>query len=128
MLCVRIPGGRTTALQLKTLAELAKTYGNGLLDLTTRQQFQLRHLTIEHVPIVFKKLEEVGLTSAQTGMDNVRNIMTCPLAGLNPEREYRCNGRRVGIQSRDPLESSVFEFAEEIQCGDCRMPRQLPAL
>ena len=30
-------------------------------------------------------MEEAGLTSQQTGMDNVRNIMTCPVAGLSPD-------------------------------------------
>jgi ferredoxin-nitrite reductase len=50
MVRVRIPGGRTTTEQIRTLAHLAKTYGNGLLDLTTRQQFQLRQLRIAHVP------------------------------------------------------------------------------
>jgi ferredoxin-nitrite reductase len=82
MIRVRIPGGRATSVQIRTLARLAHTYGNGVLDLTTRQQFQLRQLRIEHVPEVFQQMEEAGLCSLQTGMDNVRNIMTCPVAGL----------------------------------------------
>lgn len=85
MIRVRIPGGRTTTLQLRALADIASTYGNGILDLTTRQQIQLRHIRIEHVPIIFRKMEEASLTSMQTGMDNVRNIMTCPVAGLSPD-------------------------------------------
>lgn len=84
MIRVRIPGGRTTSAQLRTLAEIAKTFGNGQLDFTTRQQIQVRHLQIEHVPEVFTRMDEVGLTSIQTGLDNVRNIMTCPVAGLSP--------------------------------------------
>src|SRR5512134_3975237 len=85
MLRVRVPGGRTTSFQLRALAETAATYGNGLLDLTTRQQVQLRHLRINDVPAVFAKLEEVGLTSLQTGMDSVRNVMTCPVSGISPD-------------------------------------------
>jgi ferredoxin-nitrite reductase len=84
MIRVRIPGGRATSAQLRTLAEIAKTFGNGQLDFTTRQQIQVRHLQIEHVPEVFARMDEVGLTSLQTGLDNVRNIMTCPVAGLSP--------------------------------------------
>jgi ferredoxin-nitrite reductase len=83
MIRVRMPGGRATSAQLRTLAEIAKTFGNGQLDLTTRQQFQVRHLQIKHVPEVFVRMDEVGLTSLQTGLDNVRNIMTCPVAGLS---------------------------------------------
>jgi ferredoxin-nitrite reductase len=84
MLRVRLAGGQTTSAQLQALADVALGYGNGVIDLTTRQQVQLRHLTIENVPVVFAKLAEAGLTSLQTGMDTVRNVMTCPVAGLNP--------------------------------------------
>lgn len=85
MVRVRMPGGQTTTAQLRALAEIAAGYGNGLLDVTTRQQVQLRHLRIGDVPAVFARMEEVGLTSVQTGMDNVRNVMTCPVAGLSPD-------------------------------------------
>ncbi len=85
MIRVRIPGGRSNATHMRTLAAIAAKYGNGLLDLTTRQQVQLRHIRIEQVPDVFAAMEEAGLTSLQTGMDNVRNIMTCPVAGLHPD-------------------------------------------
>ncbi len=85
MIRVRIPGGKTGSYQLKALADIAGTYGNGVLDLTTRQQIQLRQIKIEDVPAVFAKMEAVGLTSLQTGMDNVRNVMTCPVAGLSPD-------------------------------------------
>jgi ferredoxin-nitrite reductase len=85
MIRVRIPGGRTGSYQLRALAEIASTYGNGVLDVTTRQQIQLRQIRIDDIPKIFARMEEVGLTSMQTGMDNVRNIMTCPVAGLTPE-------------------------------------------
>ena len=70
--------------QLRGLAEIATHYGNGLIDVTTRQQVQLRHVRMESVPAIFEQLDTVGLTTLQTGMDNVRNVMTCPVAGLNP--------------------------------------------
>lgn len=85
MLRVRIPGGRATSAQVRTLGEIAAEYGNGVLDLTTRQQVQVRQIAIERVPAIFTKMEEVGLTTLQTGMDTVRNVMTCPVAGLNPD-------------------------------------------
>lgn len=85
MIRVRIPGGRTASYQMRALADIAAHHGNGVLDVTTRQQVQLRHLRINDVPAVFAKMDEVGLTSLQTGMDNIRNIMTCPVAGLSPD-------------------------------------------
>jgi ferredoxin-nitrite reductase len=85
MIRVRMPGGKTGSYQLRALAEIAGTYGNGVLDLTTRQQIQLRQIRIEDVPAVFAKMDEVGINSLQTGMDNVRGVMTCPVAGINPD-------------------------------------------
>ena len=84
MLRVRIPNGQTFSYQVKILAQIAQGFGNGVIDVTTRQQFQIRHLKIENVPEVFELLEMSGLTSTQTGQDNVRNIMGCPVAGIHP--------------------------------------------
>lgn len=84
MLRVRIPGGELRPVHIQTLATIAETYGNSIVDVTTRQQIQLRHLDIASIPHIFDVLRAVGLTSLQTGMDTVRNILTCPIAGLNP--------------------------------------------
>jgi len=85
MLRVRIPNGYAHSYQLKALAYIAGHYGNGQIDVTTRQQVQLRHLKIEDVPAVFDLMDSVGLTAVQTGMDSIRNIMGCPVAGLHPK-------------------------------------------
>lgn len=82
MMWVRITSGITDATQLRTLAAIAAEFGRGRLDITTRQQLQLRWLRIEDIPTVVDRLTEVGLTSLQTGMDNIRNVVGCPVAGL----------------------------------------------
>lgn len=87
MLRVRIPNGLSFSHQVIALSFISATFGNGVIDMTTRQQVQLRHLKIESIPKVFDLLEEAGLTSCQTGMDSVRNIMGCPIAGLNPKEK-----------------------------------------
>jgi NAD(P)H-dependent nitrite reductase large subunit len=84
MMRVRMPNGLTNARQLRTLAEISRDYGPAFLDITTRQQVQLRGFGIEQVPEIWSRLEGVGLASLQTGMDNIRNVIGCPLAGLTP--------------------------------------------
>ena len=64
------------------MADLSDEYGKGFVDLTTRQQVQLRWFRIEHVPAIFARLAAVGLDVRQTGMDNIRNVMGCPLTGV----------------------------------------------
>jgi ferredoxin-nitrite reductase len=82
MMRVRITNGITDATQLQTPAGIAAEFGRGRLDITTRQQIQLRWLRIDDIPTVLARLAEVGLTSLQTGMDNIRNVVGCPVAGL----------------------------------------------
>jgi NAD(P)H-dependent nitrite reductase large subunit len=84
MMRVRMPNGLTNAVQIRTIAAISREFEPGFADITTRQQIQLRGFGIEHVPDIWRRLETVGLVSIQTGMDNIRNIAGCPLAGLTP--------------------------------------------
>src|SRR5205809_7942959 len=84
MMRIRMPNGFTTSAQLAVIADLSKRLGNGMLDITTRQQIELRGYTIESVPEIFERLRGVDLRTLQTGQDNVRNINGCALAGLTP--------------------------------------------
>ena len=84
MMRIRMPNGFTRAEQLRAIAELSRRLGNGVLDITTRQQIELRGFTLASVPEIWEKLRGVDLGSLQTGVDNGRNINGCPLAGLNP--------------------------------------------
>jgi ferredoxin-nitrite reductase len=82
MLRIRMPNGFATSAQFRAIAELSERLGNCIVDLTTRQQVELRGFTLETVPEIFERLRRVDLHSLQTGMDNVRNINGCPLAGI----------------------------------------------
>ena len=82
MMRIRMPNGFARSEQLRTIADLSRRLGNCLLDITTRQQIELRGFTLESVPEIWKRLRGVDLHSLQTGIDNVRNINGCALAGL----------------------------------------------
>ncbi|WP_456401098.1 ferredoxin--nitrite reductase [Persephonella sp.] len=82
MLRVRIPGGKLTPEQAYTIGEIAKKFGNDYIDLTTRMQVELRYIDIKDIPEILKRLESVGITTFQTGVDNFRNIVQDPLDGL----------------------------------------------
>src|SRR6516164_2896320 len=84
MMRIRMPNGFARAEQLRAIAELSRRLGNGAVDITTRQQIELRGFSLDSVPEIWEKLRGVELRSLQTGVDNVRNINGCPLAGLNP--------------------------------------------
>ena len=79
MLKLRTSGGYLNSAQAKVIGECAKDYGQDYIDLTTRQQCELRYLRIEDLPTIIKKLEAVGIDGYQTGVDNIRSIMSDPL-------------------------------------------------
>jgi sulfite reductase (ferredoxin) len=83
MMRVRIPGGQLTSDQLRTVADIAKEYGRDLADITDRQNVQYHWIRIEDVPDIWARLEEVGLSSIQACGDVPRNILGCPVAGLD---------------------------------------------
>ena len=82
MLRMRISNGVINSMQLRAIARLARDFGRGVGDLTTRQNIQLRWITVEDMPAIIETLQSVGLGSEQTGMDNFRNVTGCPLTGL----------------------------------------------
>src|SRR3989440_8718867 len=45
MMRIRMPNGFARSEQLRTIAELSRRLGNGVLDITTRQQIELRGFT-----------------------------------------------------------------------------------
>src|SRR6266480_2630010 len=83
MMRVRIPGGQLSAAQLRTVAGIAKEYGRDLADITDRQNVQYHWLSIEDVPAIWERLESVGLSSQQACGDVPRNILGCPVAGID---------------------------------------------
>jgi ferredoxin-nitrite reductase len=82
MLRLRMTGGQSNAKQFRVIADLCDEYGKGFCDLTTRQQIQLRWFGIADVPEMWRRLNDVGLHSKQTGMDNIRGVIGCPMAGI----------------------------------------------
>lgn len=83
MLRVKVPGGTYDTRQLKVMASLADEYGHGFADITTRQAFQMHWLRIEQFPEIFRRFEEVGMDCRGACGDLPRNIVGCPLAGID---------------------------------------------
>lgn len=90
MMRVRTCGGCLSLEQAQTLGEVAKEYGEDYMDLTTRAAIELRYLSIENIPNLLKRLEAVGLTSFQTGVDNIRSIIMDPLDGISEDSLLTC--------------------------------------
>src|SRR5436309_1560096 len=79
---IKIPFGGVTPDQIDTQADLDEEYANGLLDVTTRQDFQLHYVHIDDTPNLMRRLAAVGITTREACANSIRNVTACPIAGV----------------------------------------------
>lgn len=79
---IKIPYGGLNPRQLEVLADVAEEYADGILHITTRQDFQLHFVHIEDTPTIMRRLAAVGITTREACGNSVRNVTACPLAGV----------------------------------------------
>jgi ferredoxin-nitrite reductase len=85
MVRIRVPGNCLASYQLRAIADIAKRWGGGFADVTTRGNLQVRQIKPEHTVDVLLALQEAGLSAKGSGGDNVRNITATPTSGLDPQ-------------------------------------------
>ncbi len=88
MVRIRIGAGFVLPHQLQRIARLSKTYGNGIIHVTTRQDLQIHEVDISDTPDVMEQLLEAGLSARGGGGNTVRNVTACPRAGVCPDEEF----------------------------------------
>lgn len=99
MLRLRTPSGLLSSYKVRVLADIVQRYGEaGSADITTRQNLQLRGIRLEDMPDIFQQLKEAGMTSVQSGMDNVRNITASPVAGIDADELIDTQGLVLKVQ------------------------------
>jgi sulfite reductase (ferredoxin) len=88
MLRVALPNGLLTSQQLRAIAGVSERHGQGVADITVRQNIQLHWLTIEAIPEVLETFAAAGLYTKGACGDTVRNMTGCPLAGVAADEIY----------------------------------------
>lgn len=81
---LRIPGGVVKSYQLRELASIARELTTGYIQITTRNNFQIRLIEPKDCPEVLRRIQGCGLHSRGAGADNIRNITMNPCAGYDP--------------------------------------------
>ena len=88
MLRIKVPSGILTAAQMKVVADVSRIYARGFCDITTRQNFQFHWLTIADIPDIFRRFNEVGITTEGACGDIPRNVTGCPVSGIEPDEVF----------------------------------------
>ncbi len=75
---LRARGGRLTAAQAAGIARLAKTCGNGVLDLSQRANLQLRGVREDRIAALTEGLDALGLLDPDPAAEARRNVTVTP--------------------------------------------------
>jgi sulfite reductase (ferredoxin) len=81
MMRVRCDGGALTTDALRTLGQLSTEFARDTADISDRQNLQMHWIEVENVPEIWRRLDEVGLQTAEACGDCPRVILGSPLAG-----------------------------------------------
>ena len=82
---VRPHGGRLEAKQAAGLAELAARYGNGLIDVTSRANLQIRGVSDAAHLALLDGLAQLGLLDSDPETESRRNILVTPFWNIGDE-------------------------------------------
>ncbi len=88
MLRIKIPFGSVNSAQMRVLADLAEEYADGVLHITTRQDFQYHYIHIDDTPTIMRRLAAVGITTHEACGNVIRNVTACPLAGVCHDESF----------------------------------------
>lgn len=94
---IRIPAGVVSPLQLKSLAQASRKFGDGFLHITTRQDIQIHNVNIQDTLKIIEYLKEYDLSPRGGGGNTVRNIIACPLSGVCKEEIFDVRNYAIAL-------------------------------
>lgn len=113
---VRPHGGWLTAAQAAGIAALARQYGSGLLDLTSRANLQLRGVRPESHADVLQGLHILGLLDSSADFEARRNILVSPFWQPDDGTQHIATALALALTAPDaPALPGKFGFA--VDCG-----------
>lgn len=81
MLRVRCDGGALSAAALRALGQISTEFARDTADISDRENVQYHWIEVEKVPEIWRRLDAVGLQTAEACGDCPRVILGSPLAG-----------------------------------------------
>jgi len=100
MIRIKLPFGKVSAKQLVRIADISDEYSNGNLHLTTRQDIQIHHVSLDRTPELWAKLEQDDITLREACGNTVRNVTASAEAGIDPNELFDVS----------PYANAVFEY------------------
>jgi ferredoxin-nitrite reductase len=74
-----------TSAQLREIASITDQLTTGYLQVTTRANLQVRHITPKDAPEFLRRIQAIGLHTRGAGADNIRNLTCDPTSGVDAD-------------------------------------------
>jgi len=100
MIRIKLPYGKLTSEQLHRVANVSDEYSRGRLHITTRQDIQIHHVSLDRTPELWAELEKDDITLREACGNAVRNVTASETAGIDKEEPFDVS----------PYAQAVFEF------------------
>ena len=97
MLRVKVAAGVLKAGHLRVLSRIADDFSTGRGHLTTRENVQFHFVKMENVPAAMRRLADAGLTTREACGNTVRNVTSCPVAGVCPGEAFDVTPYALGV-------------------------------
>ncbi len=88
MIRIKLPFGKVTSEQLHRIADVSDEYSTGRLHITTRQDIQIHHVSLDRTPELWVQLEKDDITLREACGNTVRNITASPTAGIDVNEAF----------------------------------------
>ena len=100
MIRIKLPYGKITSEQLHRISNVSDEYSRGRLHITTRQDIQIHHVSLDRTPELWAELEKDSITLREACGNTVRNITASETAGIDVNEPFDVS----------PYAHAMFEF------------------
>ena len=88
MIRIKLPYGKLTSEQLHRIANVSDEYSRGRLHITTRQDIQIHHVSLDRTPELWSELEKDDITLREACGNAVRNVTASETAGIDKDEPF----------------------------------------
>ena len=100
MIRIKLPYGKVTSEQLHRISDVSDEYSRGRLHITTRQDIQIHHVSLDRTPELWAQLEKDDITLREACGNTVRNVTASETAGIDINEPFDVS----------PYAQALFEF------------------
>ena len=88
MIRIKLPYGKLSSEQLHRISDVSDEYSRGRLHITTRQDIQIHHVSLDRTPELWAQLEKDDITLREACGNAVRNITASETAGIDTAEPF----------------------------------------